>query len=75
MQHEMPLTALKAHLASKTAVPSPAPDAGREAKQNAAALGASAAQLGTRALYGCVAKKIVKIDRGGGEQIVKFDRL
>jgi hypothetical protein len=27
----------------------------------------------TRILYGCVAKKLVKIDRGGGEQIVKFD--
>ena len=27
----------------------------------------------TRVLYGCVAKRLVKIDRGGGEQIVKFD--
>jgi hypothetical protein len=27
----------------------------------------------TRALYGCVAKRLVKIDRGGGEQVVKFD--
>lgn len=70
----MSLTALKAHLASKTAVPSPGPNAGREAKQSAAAMGASAAQVGTRALFGCVAKKLVKIDRGGGEQIVKFDR-
>ncbi|KAF8524301.1 hypothetical protein BU17DRAFT_42929 [Hysterangium stoloniferum] len=55
--HSMPLTDLKGLLASK----------------NAAALGASASQVGTRALYGCVAKKLVKIDRGGGEQIVKFD--
>jgi hypothetical protein len=27
----------------------------------------------TRILYGCVAKRLVKIERGGGEQIVKFD--
>ncbi|KAH7923946.1 hypothetical protein BV22DRAFT_1014298 [Leucogyrophana mollusca] len=28
---------------------------------------------GTRALYGCVAKKLIRIERGGGEQVVKFD--
>ncbi|KAF9245043.1 hypothetical protein BU15DRAFT_41630 [Melanogaster broomeanus] len=28
---------------------------------------------GTRALYACVAKKLIRIDRGGGEQIVLFD--
>ncbi|KAG1715739.1 hypothetical protein ID866_1407 [Astraeus odoratus] len=28
---------------------------------------------GTRALYACVAKKLIKIDRGGREQIVLFD--
>ena len=60
-------------MTSKAAVPSPGLEAGREAKQSAAAMGASAAQAGTRALYGCVAKKLVKIDRGGGEQIVKFN--
>ena len=27
----------------------------------------------TRVLYGCVAKRLVKIDRGGREQVVKFD--
>ncbi|KAF5311267.1 hypothetical protein D9758_018758 [Tetrapyrgos nigripes] len=27
----------------------------------------------TRILYGCVAKRLLKIDRGSGEQIVKFD--
>lgn len=32
-----------------------------------------AGQSTTRVLYGCVAKRLVKIDRGGGEQIVKFD--
>lgn len=36
--------------------------------------GASGAgQNTTRVLYGCVAARLVKIDRGGGEQIVKFD--
>ena len=29
--------------------------------------------LETRALYGCVAKRLVKIDRGGGEQIVRVE--
>ncbi|KAF8552533.1 hypothetical protein OG21DRAFT_114974 [Imleria badia] len=28
---------------------------------------------GTRALYACVAKKLIRIDRGGGEQVVLFD--
>lgn len=28
---------------------------------------------GTRALYACVAKKLIRIDRGGGEQTVLFD--
>lgn len=27
----------------------------------------------TRPIYGCVAKKLLKIERGGGEQVVKFD--
>ena len=27
----------------------------------------------TRALYACVAKRLVKIERGKGEQSVKFD--
>ncbi|KAJ7622831.1 hypothetical protein DFH06DRAFT_1059710 [Mycena polygramma] len=30
-------------------------------------------QSTTRVLFGCVAKRLVKIERGGGEQIVKFD--
>lgn len=25
-----------------------------------------------KALYACVAKKLLRIDRGGGEQVVKF---
>jgi len=28
---------------------------------------------GTRMLYACVAKKLIKIERGGGEQVIKFD--
>jgi hypothetical protein len=27
----------------------------------------------TRILYGCVAKRLIKIERGKGEQVVKFD--
>ncbi|KAF7315307.1 hypothetical protein MIND_00045200 [Mycena indigotica] len=30
-------------------------------------------QSTTRVLYACVAKRLVKIDRGGGEELVKFD--
>ncbi|KAK0212981.1 hypothetical protein DFS33DRAFT_1377428 [Desarmillaria ectypa] len=32
-----------------------------------------AGQGTTRVLYGCVAKRLIKIERGGGEQVVKFD--
>lgn len=32
-----------------------------------------AGQNTTRILYGCVAKRLIKIERGKGEQIVKFD--
>lgn len=32
-----------------------------------------AGQGTTRVLYGCVAKRLIKIDRGGGEQVIKFD--
>ena len=28
---------------------------------------------GTRPIYACVAKRLLKIERGGGEQVVKFD--
>ena len=27
----------------------------------------------TRPIYACVAKRLLKIDRGGGEQVVRFD--
>ncbi|EGN99541.1 hypothetical protein SERLA73DRAFT_159804 [Serpula lacrymans var. lacrymans S7.3] len=35
--------------------------------------GSGAGAGATRALYGCVAKKLIKIQRGSGEQVVKFD--
>jgi len=35
--------------------------------------GTAGSQGTTRVLFGCVAKRLVKIDRGGREQIVKFD--
>ncbi|KAG6908383.1 hypothetical protein DXG01_004812 [Tephrocybe rancida] len=39
-----------------------------------ASTGGGAVATGTtRILYGCVAKRLVKIDRSGGEQVVKFD--
>ena len=28
---------------------------------------------GTRPIYACVAKRLLRIERGGGEQVVKFD--
>lgn len=31
------------------------------------------AQPATRIIYSGVAKRLLKIDRGGGEQVVKFD--
>ena len=36
----------------------------------AALIGGSAV---TKPLYGCVAKRLLKIERGAGEQVVKFD--
>lgn len=36
--------------------------------------GVTAAGTGpTKVLFTCMGKRLVKIDRGGGEQIVKFD--
>ena len=32
-----------------------------------------AGQGNARILYGCVAKRLIKIDRSGREQVVKFD--
>ncbi|KAG0708318.1 hypothetical protein DFH29DRAFT_891901 [Suillus ampliporus] len=37
------------------------------------ALAGGGGTSGTRTLYACVAKKLIKIERGGGEQVVKFD--
>ena len=42
-------------------------------KARAGSSSISTGQGATRILYGCVAKRLIKIERGGGEQIVKFD--
>ncbi|TFK75302.1 hypothetical protein BDN72DRAFT_509829 [Pluteus cervinus] len=39
----------------------------------AIAAGAAASQSPIRVLFACVGKRILKIERGGGEQMVKFD--
>ncbi|KAF8197948.1 hypothetical protein BJ912DRAFT_50681 [Pholiota molesta] len=47
-----------------------------QVKENLATKAKSSGIVGqstTRVLFGCVAKRLVKIDRGGREQIVKFD--
>jgi len=40
-------------------------------KERLAERGAGAG--GTRVVYGSVAKRLIKIERGGGEQVVTFD--
>lgn len=55
----LPLTKLKEVLSAKNAA--------------SGSTGILSNQVSTRVLYGCVAKRLVKIDRGGGEQVVKFD--
>ncbi|EEB97397.1 hypothetical protein MPER_03295, partial [Moniliophthora perniciosa FA553] len=47
----------------------------KEILSEKASTGGSAALVSShsRILYGCVAKRLLKIERGGGEQIVKFD--
>ncbi|KAJ7675066.1 hypothetical protein B0H17DRAFT_152570 [Mycena rosella] len=56
----MPLNKVKEALAAK-------------ASASGGAGGVLGGQSTTRALYACVAKRLVKIERGGGEQVVKFD--
>ena len=60
--HSLTLRALKESLSAK------AVSVGTDT--SAALLGGSAV---TKPLYGCVAKRLLKIERGAGEQIVKFD--
>ncbi|KAJ3508884.1 hypothetical protein NLJ89_g5516 [Agrocybe chaxingu] len=55
--HSMSLSQVKENLAAR-------------AKSTGAGVTASST---TRVIYGCVGKRLVKIDRGGREQIVKFD--
>ncbi|KAF5325704.1 hypothetical protein D9611_000161 [Ephemerocybe angulata] len=57
--HAMPLNKLKDSLTTK-------------AKTSGLTVGALG-QNPTRILYGCVGKRLIKIDRSGGEQLVKFD--
>lgn len=54
----MPLVRLKEALSAKSA---------------GTGIGAVGGSGVTRPIYGCVAKRLLKIDRGGGEQVVKFD--
>ncbi|KAJ6499428.1 hypothetical protein C8R45DRAFT_982343 [Mycena sanguinolenta] len=59
-QFSMPLNKVKESLAAK-------------ASTSGGAGNVLGGQSTTRVLYGCVAKRLVKIERGAGEQIVKFD--
>lgn len=62
----MPLGKLKVLIAEKAGSDGPAP--------SGSLVGVLGGPQGTsRVLYGCVAKRLIKIDRGGGEQVVKFD--
>ena len=56
-QHALPLAKVKEILSSRD-------------EKGAAVIGSSAT---IRVLYASVAKRLVRIDRGGGEQIVRFD--
>ncbi|KAI5118064.1 hypothetical protein M0805_006327 [Coniferiporia weirii] len=69
-KHAMPLAQAKATLAAVgigASGVSPSP-----LVSNLGLMGGGQA-LETRALYGCVAKRLLKIDRNGKEQIVRFD--
>ncbi|KAJ7072472.1 hypothetical protein C8F01DRAFT_247605, partial [Mycena amicta] len=59
-QYSMPLSKVKELLAAKASI-------------SGGAGIVVGGQSTTRVLYGCVAKRLIKIERGGGEQIVKFD--
>jgi hypothetical protein len=56
-QYSLPLAKVKELLSSR-------------GERGVAVIGSGAS---IRVLYGCVAKRLVRIDRGGGEQIVRFD--
>ncbi|TFY66225.1 hypothetical protein EVG20_g4860 [Dentipellis fragilis] len=46
---------------------------GEKAKSAGGGPGLLTSQVTTRVLYGSVAKRLIKIERGGGEQVVRFD--
>jgi hypothetical protein len=56
-QYSLPLAKVKELLSSR-------------GERGVAVIGSGAS---IRVLFGCVAKRLVRIDRGGGEQIVRFD--
>lgn len=67
----LPLNKAKEALAAR-GLGAPAPAPGTTAF-SLAGLGAGGQGLESRALYGCVAKRLLKIDRGAREQIVRFN--
>ncbi|KAL5485000.1 hypothetical protein ACEPAI_7642 [Sanghuangporus weigelae] len=71
-RHAMPLAATKVVLAeANKSLGNGAPPDPAEASLGLLAGGDKAME--TRALYGCVAKRLLKIDRSGREQLVRFD--
>ena len=71
-KHAMPLAATKAVLAeANKSLGRGGPVDPIEASLGL--LGGGDKAMETRALYGCIAKRLLKIDRSGREQIVKFD--
>ncbi|KAL5523982.1 hypothetical protein ACEPAG_8155 [Sanghuangporus baumii] len=71
-RHAMPLAATKVVLAeANKGLGNGAPPDPAEASLGLLAGGDKAME--TRALYGCVAKRLLKIDRTGREQLVRFD--
>lgn len=71
-RHSMPLSAAKVVLAeANKSLGNGAPPDPLEASMGLLAGGDKAME--TRALYGCIAKRLLKIDRTGKEQLVRFD--
>ncbi|EJD03261.1 uncharacterized protein FOMMEDRAFT_146881 [Fomitiporia mediterranea MF3/22] len=71
-RHGMPLAAAKAVLAeANKGLSSGAPVDPMD--ESLGLLGGGDKAMETRALYGCVAKRLLKIDRTGREQLVKFN--
>lgn len=69
----MPLGAVKDVLAARAQSDMRKGEGGEVREREKGAITIVSGQNTTRALYALVAKRLVKIERGGGEQIVKFD--